>query len=406
MKVLHVVTSSEGGAGLCASRIHKALVHIGVDSKMLFEQGQSGLKDLKVDVAEQDKDFWYSNPLTGKVKHLLNRMPWYWDKEKSDILLSKELSKLTLMPYVHHPFSNYKNIAHHPLVEWADIVHLHWVSGFVDYPSFFKKVRKPIVWTLHDMHPSRGLMHFYSPYSILPLELKDTEELFCKRKRRDVKKAAQLHTIAISESMKEEIEASPVLRGFPCTLIHNGVDTAIFKPSKKKAQSNSFLFSAYDIWENRKGLQRVIDALEKVELSQKELIVVGGNASRMRPQASFPVTVKGFVADPVELSRIYSEAGYYINASYEEAFAQTPLEAMACGTPVISTPCSGANDLIRPFNGVICNGYDIDALAMGIRQAMNTSFDSNVIRQYIIDNFEYSIIAEQYKSVYESILAE
>ena len=97
-------------------------------------------------------------------------------------------------------------------------------------------------------------------------------------------------------------------------------------------------------------------------------------------------------------------ADYFINASYEEAFAQTPLEAMACGTPVISTPCSGASDLIRPFNGIVCEEYDSSSLKDGIIKALSMNFDSDKIRQYIIENFDYSIIAMEYIKLYNRIL--
>lgn len=404
MKVLHVITSLEGGAGLCTARIHKALIRIGVDSKILYAYGRPALEGVEGTVAERDRVFWYSNPLRGKVKHLLNKMPWYWDNEKADILLNKQLKKVKDRPYVHHPFSNFKNITHHTLVEWADIIHLHWVTGFIDYPIFFNEVKKPIVWTLHDMHPSRGLMHFYSPYSKIPDELKHIDDLCCKIKRKAVKKSKSLYVVAISEMMKDEICSSGILSAFPCTLIHNGVDTTIFKPIAEKKKGNLFLFSSYDIWDKRKGLSRVIEALEMVDVPNKSLMVVGNNGSKVSPTASFPIIECGWIDSQIELSDLYSQADYFISASYEEAFPQTPLEAMACGTPVISTPCSGAADLIRPFNGVICDGYDAKAIVEGILKAQTLEFDSNIIRQYIIDNYEYSIIAEQYNMLYKSIL--
>ena len=41
-----------------------------------------------------------------------------------------------------------------------DIIHLHWIGGFVDIPTFFKHVKKPIIWTLHDMNPFQGGFHY------------------------------------------------------------------------------------------------------------------------------------------------------------------------------------------------------------------------------------------------------
>lgn len=99
-----------------------------------------------------------------------------------------------------------------------------------------------------------------------------------------------------------------------------------------------------------------------------------------------PIFIKGE-------DRVKALVDFFILASYEETFAQTPLEAMACGTPVMSTPCSGASDLIKPFNGVVCDGFDSNALAEGITKTLSTEYNSNKIRQHIIDEYEYSNIA-------------
>ena len=106
------------------------------------------------------------------------------------------------------------------------------------------------------------------------------------------------------------------------------------------------------------------------------------------------------------LAKYYSAADYLLQGSYEETFSQTPLEAMSCGTPVISTPCSGATDVIRSFNGVKCNGYDADSIADGIKEVLNKQYDAEIIRQYIVDNYRYEKIAQQYISLYESILGK
>lgn len=418
IKVLHINTGAEGGAGLCARRITNALMKQGIDSRMLFaylstsETEGDSLKNVKYAIAQRDKEFWYSNSILGKIKHLLMRMPWYMDEEKmKKIIEEKNIEHL----YLHQPYSSYKNISHHPLIEWADIIHLHWVSEFVDYPTFFKDVKKPIVWTLHDMYPAIGIMHFESHHTVRPHALDEIDSMCRKIKRYSVKQAQQISFVAISDKMEGIIKMSEVLKGFPVTKIHNGVDTSIFRPidTKKRLFKNInsdtvvFLFSSCDINDNRKGINRVIKALEGIKLEGDKkvvMIAIGKVHEENKPIADFPIHFAGLINEQTELSRLYSTADFFINASFEEAFAQTPLEAMACGTPVISTPCSGASDLIRPFNGVICQGYDSEALKEGILKAISTNYDSKTIRDYIIENFDYSKIAKQYIELYNSIL--
>lgn len=417
MKVLHINTAQSGGAAWCAMRIYKALKEQGIECKMLFAYGTSMPEGIDGAIAEPDSDFWYSNSLTTKVKHLLNRMPWFYDEEKMRLVLD-ELNRDNLN--LHQPFSHYKNIAHHPLVKWADIVHLHWVPDFVDYPTFFKRVRKPIVWTLHDKYPAAGIMHYCSKYFTLPEYLANVDNL-CKRiKRKGITKSENLHIVAISSLVKDICSYSDVIQGFPCTVIHNGVDTNIFKPIYTKSKINVltkygfrnsvnertklFMYSSFGIWDKNKGLQRVIDSLEKTQLKNIALIVVGGNDEKITPSASFPIITTGLISNQTELAELYSISDYFISASYEETYGQTITEAMACGCPVISTPTGVAPDLIRPFNGVLCKGFDSNDLAEGITKALSTKYDSDNIRQHIIDEYDYTKISQMYIELYNNIL--
>lgn len=416
MKILHINTYQEGGAAWCARRISHALVKVGIDSRMLFADGRTMPKAIVGAIAERDVEFWYSNLFFAKIKHLLMRLPWYMDEEKMrKILELKNTDNL----FLHQPYSCYKNIVFHPLVEWADIIHLHWVPDFVDYPTFFKNVRKPIVWTLHDKYPIAGVQHYCSAFFPVPEQLSEID-CYCKKiKRKAVLQAKNLHIVAISEQMKLLCDSSEVLKGFPCTLIHNGVDIDVFRPKYIQCtpfqmemqllpeNTIKFMFSAYNIWDENKGLSRVIEALEKVKKVIDRpiaLIVVGClNETDSGPLASFPLILTGLIKDQSVLSALYTYMDFFIQSAYEETFAQTPLEAMACGTPVISTPCSGASDLIRPFNGIICEGYDVSALQTGIQKAISIEYDAERIRDYIIENFDYKIIAKKYIELYKRI---
>jgi len=405
MKILHINTSQVGGAALCAIRINKALVQQGIECRMLFAEGNSLPEGVEGGIAINDPISWNKHWITEKWRHLINRMPWVHDVWGMRFKLKKAIKHLDPIPYVHQPCSTFTNIAHHPLVEWADIIHLHWVSDFVDYPSFFKAINKPIVWTLHDQFPVNGLLHFRSVFYPLPQELLKLDSMCVRIKKDGISQSRNLYIVAISREMKKICLQSDILKDRPCTLIHNGVDTSIFKPTHNEIPPYSiptsatvFLFSSYWIGDKNKGLQRTIDALEQVRCDDKFLVVVGINDCQ--PSASFPILCTGFVHNQCMLASLYTRADYFIQASYDEAFGQTSIEAMACGCPVISTPCSGPQDLILSFNGVICTDFDPLSIAFGIEQALNSKYNRDVIRQYIIDNFDYAKIAKEYLSLY------
>ena len=420
MKILHINTGQTGGASICAIRISNALKQQGIESRLLVQAGES---HDDITVAEKDKPVLDRNNILIKIKHLLTRLGLYEDEDSLWYKRSQAMPNANDVVYTNVPLTSYKNIAHHPLVEWADVIHLHWVACFVDYPTFFKEVKKPIVWTLHDHYPAIGIMHFCSEHSPLPQQLVEFD-----RKCLEIKKKAlhrRLHEykeggckeygvypVAISEMMRGIIGNSEILGDFPCTLIHNGVDTIVFRDygndnSNKEKGYITFLFSSFGLWVERKGLKRVLRALEQLqdEIELKiRLICVGDNEGTKPVSEKIEIIETGLVGDNTEMSHLYSQADFYIQASYHEAFSQTNLEAMACGTPVVSTPCSGASDLLRPFNGVLCDGFEPADLVSGMRKALARKYDRKAIRDYIIENYDYSVIAKQYIELYKKVI--
>lgn len=419
MKVLHINTGQTGGASICAMRISNALKQQGIESRLLVQAGES--HDY-ITVAEKDRPFLDRNKFLIKVKHLLTRLGLYEDEDSLWYKRSQAMPNANEVVYTNVPLTSYKNIAHHPLVEWADVIHLHWVACFVDYPTFFKEVKKPIVWTLHDHYPAIGIMHFCSEHSPLPQQLVEFDRKCLEIKKKALhrrlheykeggRKEYGVYPVAISEMMRGIIGNSEILGDFPCTLIHNGVDTTIFRDyndenSDKGRECLTFLFSSFGLWVERKGLKRIIPALEELQGKTKRkirLICVGDNEGTHPVSDKIEVVETGLVNDNTEMSRLYSQADFYIQASYHEAFSQTNLEAMACGTPVISTPCSGASDLLSPFNGVLCDGFEVKDLVSGMRNALGKEYDRKVIRNYIVENYDYTVIAKKYIDLYNRV---
>lgn len=405
---------STAGAAMCAIRINNALVKEGVDSRMLFAQGSTIPKGINGAIAEEDKDLLRRHTWLLHFKNLLARTPLWrkMDKEKVEMILRQKNNRLEKKLYLHGPYSSYKNIAHHPLVEWADVIHLHWVAYFVDYPTFFEEVKKPIVWTLHDVLPAVGALHFESSFYPVPESLKSIDT-YCRRvKRKSILQSQNLNIVAISEMMAEMCETSDVLKGFPVTLIHNGVDIDVFQPYNKKnareelglpLDAKIFLFSANSLDDENKGLPRIIQALESLGLSNMMLVCIGKCASEEAFSGlSFPLKVTGYVGRHIEMAKYYSSADFYLQGSYFESFGQTVIEAMACGTPVISTPSGISEEVIHPFSGILCKGFASDDIALAIEQAMAQDYDADAIRQYILDNFKYEKIARQYVDLYKT----
>lgn len=406
MKVVHISALYLGGAAICTKRIHSSLQKLGVDSRILFATGS---KDEYTDVVEPDTSYpWSKNVLVRKVQaYLCRKHLWpYTEYYKHQYELVKDDIHYTFSS----PVTEYQNLAEHPWIKEADIIHLHWIGDFVDYPSFFSKVGKPIVWTLHDLNPGLGGFHYMGQYKVATEAVKSLSSKFEKVKKCALKKAKDLNIVCISSFMDEFVKSNSILGSFPRTIIHNGIECDSFTPIEKSvarknlnisAEKTVIMFSSYWLYDERKGLSLLVEALEKLNNPDILLLCVGKYKEKL--DTSVDIHYMGLVESMETLMECYSASDLFVQSSFEEAFAQCPLEAMACGVPVVSFPCSGAEDLIRPFNGVVCDDFTVPSLLSGIKKALANKYDSNIIREYIVKNFSYDIIGAKYKELYETI---
>ena len=187
------------------------------------------------------------------------------------------------------------------------------------------------------------------------------------------------------------------------------MDYTLFKPTDRHQARRCyglddkdivFVFVAERIEDTRKGLLVLVEAVAKLANPQIKILAVGKRTT----DKDYPQTVAiGPVYDTEKLSAIYSCADYFVMPSLQEAFAQTPLEAMACGTPAIVFPVSGTEELINDVNGVRCDSFTASDLEKGIRRAMEMPFNRNAIRKDVIERYSPDKITKQYLIFYSEI---
>ena len=407
MKVVHITKLPDGGASWCAMRICHALREQGVEAQMLLMQGKASDN---ISIAKADWPYrQHANILArlfAKALKLILR-----PRFEHLIHLRKQAEKAA-KAFFTSPVTGYTGLAYHPLVQEADIVHLHWVADFIDFPTFFKRVKKPIVWTIHDENPGLGGFHYLSHKEVASKDYLRLDKIYENIKRKALEKGNKPHLVAISSYMRGFFKKSPILKGCPTTLIHNGVDCTAFLPLPKNdcrtelripRDKKVFLFSSYQIEDKRKGLHVLIPALEALH-DESILLICLGNYKAVPQTKYIQVRCEGLVKGSELLSKYYSAADYFVLSSFQEAFAQTPLEALACGTPVIAFPCSGIPDLMNPRIGVTSNGFTKEALIEAIRAAMDTEYNHDEIRNDVVSRFSYDIIAKQYIDLYDRLL--
>jgi glycosyltransferase involved in cell wall biosynthesis len=420
VRILHISTEdTSGGAARAASRLHTGLLRLGHDSKMLVAQRTS-----------DDPTVARINRAATPYRSLVRAMDRY------------QISR-SLKPYVKSRpagldrFSVDRSEYAVDLIDGipeADVVNLHWVADFVDYQKFFKchGKRFPLVWTLHDMnvftggcHYDEGCEKFAASCGACP-QLGSTGEHDLSRKVWSRKQkafehvaAGNLHIVADSEWLAGEATRSSLLRGLPITAIHYGLDAETFAPRNKlhargalgiPADASVIMFAAELMTIRRKGLGTLVEAMHELA-AQRNLMLLSVGRRMPELPAAVPHFHFGHVSSDFFLSILYSAADLFVIPSVQEAFGQTALEAMACGTPVVGSAVGGIPEIVQ--NGV--TGFLVPASSPGaLRDAIlklleyvdQRSVMSANCRRLVLENHTLEVQARRYENLYHEIGAD
>lgn len=412
MKVLFVNTNDRaGGAARAAMRIMQGVKQCGVEAKMFVKH-----KTIKAENVVSIWQFIPINPIykvcdwiATKIKNQWQHYKWHpYKRTKQNFF-----------------FSDLRSTRIHGALQKLDydIVHLHWINHrFLDLEEL-AKIRKPIVWTLHDSWAFCGVCHYFvecDKYqthcgACLLLGSKNEKDIAYEvfEKKIAAYKDLDLHIVTPSNWLGDCARKSVLLGNYPITVIPNCLDIDVFYPmSKHKNHAKPIiLYGAIQATTNKlKGYATLLLALKLLDKQglNAQLIVFGADAQELPMQFEhIDVTFVGYLNDNHQLAELYSEADVMVVPSYSEVFGQTASEAMACGTPVVAFRCTGIQEVVEEGCGYLAKPYSFEDLAYGIRYCIENNENNRMgkaARESVVKRYSIDIVAKQYKRLYESIL--
>ena len=409
MKVVHLTTSSRGGAGIAALRLHHALRAEGVESAFLA-------RDLTIDFGGytiEDSFFNYRKPSALRRLFDTIRIRLFPSEKDKIIKTYRDLEPQLDCEIASLPFSNYKP-ENHPLVEEADIINLHWVGGILDYNSFFELPGKAVVWTLHDKNPFKGLFHYEAD------EERNSEATLLERQLRELKAKAVMSIeqgaiVSPSEWLLKAAVKSGVFEHFKVkTTIANSLEVEVYNSTNRETaraalqlepHEKVLLFTAAQLDNPRKGANLLMAALEHIEAPISLLIL--GKGSLNLTNKNVKAIPLGYMNDPAEIANIYAASDLFVLPSLEDNLPNTMLESMAAGTPVLAFATGGMKERIRTgFNGILAEEKTPLALQRCIEEFVENTyqFDREAIKTFAENHFNGKRQAESYLEVYEQLL--
>lgn len=411
MKVLFVNSNDGyGGAARAAVRIMQGVMRLGVNVQLFVKyRGTQSADVVSVDqFIPRNRIYKALDWIVQKVRNQWNHHEWRPYKKVANIFLSD----LRSTP-IHGALQKLD----------YDIIHMHWINmRFLDIREL-RKIKKPIVWTMHDSWVFTGLCHV--PYDCKKYEthcgacplLKSDKERDLAYKVFEKKKAAyedlNLHIVTPSKWLADCVKHSTLLGQFPVKVIPNCLDTEVFHPmpSQKEHKKPIILYGAmHAATDKNKGFASLITALQILDKQglDAQLIVFGIGEQELPLQFEhIDVTFVGYVNDNRKLVELYSEADVMVVPSYSEVFGQTASEAMACGTPVVAFRCTGIQDVVEEGCGYLAEPYSPEDLSKGILYCIENNPDNvlgKAARESAVKRFAIEVVAEQYKRLYESII--
>ena len=314
-------------------------------------------------------------------------------------------------------------------LRWADeydpdLLWLHNIHGYyVNVELLFEWIKKrpnmQVRWTLHDCWAFTGHCSYFTA---VQCEQWRVHCSYCVQKKRYPKcllwsrssrnfarkRAAftgveKMTLITPSKWLADLVEQS-FLKDYPVEVHYNAIDRNIFKPTpsdfreKYGLTEKIIILGIANVWDERKGLDDFIQLASMLD-DRYAIVLVGLTQKQMKELPSRIVGL-GRTDSAKELAEIYTAADVFVNPTYEDNFPTTNLEALACGTPVVTYRTGGSPEALDESCGIVTE-QSVDALAKAVQRAALFDTEACVRRAR---KFGKKMQFEKYLQLYESVI--
>jgi glycosyltransferase involved in cell wall biosynthesis len=310
-----------------------------------------------------------------------------------------------------------------------DIIGIHNLHGYYMNVEilfqYLKEVQKPVVWTFHDCWPFTGHCTYFDRVGC---EKWKTECHTCPQKtqypasygldnsknnfhrKKELFTGLDNLTIVTPSTWLKDLVKQSFLQDYPVEVIHNGIDLNTFRPNKEDLPvrvqhvQNRIILGVASVWDERKGLadfKKLAPMLDE----EYQIVLVGLTESQIR---ELPDKIIGIARteNVQQLASLYSTADAFLNPTWTDNFPTTNIEALACGTPVITYDTGGSPEAVDENTGFVVEQGDLE----GVVQSLQTISEKNresyrePCRQRAVEYYNKEDRFQDYIELYERML--
>lgn len=283
--------------------------------------------------------------------------------------------------------------------EQYDIVHLHNLHGwYINLPMLFGYIKKHhirTVWTLHDCWTMTGQCPYFNmakcdkwktgcghcpQTGIYPKTYVDISARMWHMKRGWFTGVEDMTLVTPSQWLAGLVKQS-YLKDYPVLVINNGIDLSVFKPTPSdfrkrcgiEGRGGKFLILGVSFgWSKYKGFDVFIELSKRLDTEKYQIVLVGidDKTEKLLPENIISIHR---TQNQRELAEIYTAADLFVNPTREDNFPTVNMEALACGTPVVTFRSCGSPETVDETCGVVVPYDDVAAMQSEIERICETA---------------------------------
>lgn len=305
-----------------------------------------------------------------------------------------------------------------------DIIHLQIMHGYyINLELLFQYIKEkniPVVWTFHDGWAFTGHCPCYcynscdkwkeqchdcerTKYHPVSWFIDDSKKNYF-RKKHAFTGVNNMTIVTPSHWMASKVKES-FFKEYPVQVIHNGINVADFKPTpgntreKYGLQNKKIILGVSSTWTKEKGIEDFAKLADMMS-QEYQIVLVGLNQKQMQQLPSSIIKI-GHTDSIQELAMLYTDADVFVNATYEDNYPTSNLEAIACGTPVITYNTDGSIESVQESRmGEIVEQGNVDKLYQTIQKLTHPSVQWR--NQGLVLN--QKLCYQEYVTLYEKII--